>query len=95
MLYLNQPVIDALNKLNGGGKATSIILIFSTLYTKIPYDKLLKALKKLIAFCFKGWDGGMASAGSQDAKWGKEKRSRVVAFTKNILKKDTKYFYIF
>lgn len=60
MLYL-QPVIDALNKLMVEGRPLIFcVLIFSTLYTQIPY-KLLKALNELIAFCFKGWDAEIVS----------------------------------
>ena len=45
----NQHVTDAIDKINTRGKATSISCFdFSTLYTKIPYDKLLKVLNELI-----------------------------------------------
>lgn len=89
----NQPVIDALNKLNGRGMATCTSCFdFSTLNTKIPYEKLLKALNELIAFSFKTGEREIISAAGHNAKWGKEKRSRVVVFNKNTSKKDTKYF---
>ena len=51
----NKPVIDAMNGLNKQRKATSVsIFDFSTLYTKLPHNKLLMVLNSLIDFCFDG-----------------------------------------
>ena len=48
----NQLVEDGLYKVNGRRKTTSILLDISTLYTKIPHDKLLKVLNELLCFSF-------------------------------------------
>ena len=51
----NKPVFTAINKLNKRNKAISISTFdFSTLYTKLPHNQLLKVLHKLIDFCFYG-----------------------------------------
>ena len=49
------PVIKSIDKLNKRNKAISISTFdFSTLYTKIPHDKLSHVLKELIDFALKG-----------------------------------------
>ena len=51
----NQPVIDAIKKLNGIKKALSMPTYnFSTLYSNIPHNKLKNVTKELFNFCFKG-----------------------------------------
>ena len=51
----NKPVVDAMNGVNKRRKATSVLTFdFSTLYTKLPHNKLLMVLKSLIDFCFDG-----------------------------------------
>ena len=48
----NQPVIDTLDKLNGKRKTISPFCFdFPTLYTKMPYDMLLKVFIELIDLC--------------------------------------------
>ena len=49
------PVISSINKLNNSKAAKSMSTFdFSTLYTKIPHDKLLYVLNKITDFSFKG-----------------------------------------
>jgi len=49
------PVIEALNKLSNRNNAKSVATFdFSTLYTKIPHDKLKSVLNEITDFCFKG-----------------------------------------
>ena len=51
----NKPVTDAMNGLNKRRKAASVSTFdFSTLYTKLPHNKLLIVLNSLIDFCFDG-----------------------------------------
>ena len=51
----NKPVTDAIKNLNKRNRARSISTFdFSTLYTKIPHDKLIFVLHSLIDFCFNG-----------------------------------------
>ena len=66
----NQPVINSINSLNNRGKATSISCFdFSTLYTTIPHDKLIKVLFDMIDFCFKGGDKQYIEIGKYGARW--------------------------
>ena len=47
----NEPIIDAINKVNLRSSAKTISTFdFSTLYTKIPHDKLLETLNEIITF---------------------------------------------
>ena len=51
----NQPVIDSIVKINSKGNAKCVSTFdFATLYTKIPHDKLIDVLTKIVDFCFKG-----------------------------------------
>ena len=50
-----KPVVNAIRNLNKRRNAKSIMTFdFSTLYTKIPHDKLKEVLHELTDFCFKG-----------------------------------------
>ena len=55
MLQNSTPVIETLNKINKKRNAKSISTFdFSTLYTKLPHDKLIKELSAVIDFVFEG-----------------------------------------
>ena len=50
-----EPVISAMDNLNIKNKARQISTYdFSTLYTKIPHDKLKQVMNELTDFCLKG-----------------------------------------
>ena len=60
VLQNSDPVISSIKRINRKKGAKSIATYdFSTLYTKLPHDKLVKELLKLIDFCF---DGGNKSS---------------------------------
>ena len=74
----NKPVTDAVNKLNKRNKAKSISTFdFSTLYTKLPHNKLLMVLHHLIDFCFDGGENKfiqknwstLGERGDQKLRW--------------------------
>ena len=51
----DKPVIDTLNKLSNRKAAKSVSTYdFSTVYTNIPHDELIKTLNSVIDFTFKG-----------------------------------------
>ena len=51
----NEDVLKSIRKINRRNSARSINTYdFSTLYTKIPHQKLLEVLNELVDFCFKG-----------------------------------------
>ena len=83
----NQPVIEAIKKLNGRSKANSISTFdFSTLYTNIPHAKLKNVLRELINFCFKGGDKKYIAITKFGATWTNNKHKYNVTFDKPSLK---------
>ena len=66
----NQPVIRKMNKINLNKRAKCITTFdFSTLYTKIPHDKLLYVLNNLIDFCFDGGPSDFIAITRFGAQW--------------------------
>ncbi len=87
------PVLDSLNRINKRKNAKSISTFdFSTLYTKIPHDKLIKELTEVIDFVF---DAGnckyIAISKHEKAYWSKTKPKSSVSFTQNSLKTAMKH----
>jgi hypothetical protein len=87
----SEPVLDALNKVNAKGNAKCISTFdFSTLYTKIPHDKLIQKLNDVIDQTFAGGNRNyMSFSYNGTAYWssGKKKPS----FSQNSLKQATKH----
>lgn len=83
----NQPVLDSMIKINSKNRAKCISTFdFSTLYTKLPHDKLIDVLNNIIDFCFKGGTKnkiGINYLGS--ANWVKEKKSCSHIYTKSLI----------
>ena len=68
----NKPITDAINKLNERNKANSISTFdFSTLYAKLPHNKLLMVLHHLI-FCFDGGENKFIQINKFGARWIRE-----------------------
>ena len=64
------PVIDSLNRLSSKNRAKSIATYdFSTLYTKIPHDKLLSVFKEITDFCFNGCANSKILINDSYARW--------------------------
>ena len=87
------PVLDSLNRINKKKNAKSISTFdFSTLYTKIPHDKLIKELSEVIDFVF---DAGnckyIAISKSDKAYWSKTKPKSSVSFSQSSLKTAVKH----
>jgi len=59
---------------------------FSTLYTKIPHDKLKSVMRELINFCFKGGENKYIAVNKFGARWVKEKNPNMTVFDKTSLK---------
>ena len=65
----NKPVIDEINKLSKSRKANFISTFHcSTLYTKLPLDKLLMELNNFINFCFDRGENKCVTARSYSAR---------------------------
>ena len=93
ILQNSTPIIDTLNKINKKHNAKSISTFdFSTLYTKLPHEKLIKELSAVIDFAFEGGKcrfiqmskGGRAS-------WRNKKLKDAVSFSRNSLKQAVKH----
>ena len=80
------PIISILNNINRKKRAKSIATYdFSTLYTKLPHNKLITQLSKVIDLVYKGGDKKFISISNNDkAFW--SKNMKVVSFSKASLK---------
>ena len=88
----NKPVIDAMKKLNARNKAKSISTFdFSTLYTKLPHNKLLHVLNKLIDFCYNGGPHKFVTITKYGARWTKDKSEHNISFDIKMMKDAVAY----
>ena len=87
VLQNSDPIINTLNTINKKNNAKSISTFdFSTLYTKLPHDKLIDVLFQLIDFVFKGGNKSFIKVSRNGkASWGK-KTKYSIGFTQNSLK---------
>ena len=83
----NKPITDAINKLNERNIANSISTFdFSTLYTKLPHNKLLMVLHHLIDFCFDGGENKFIQINKFGARWIREVNNNRICFSKQQMK---------
>ena len=93
MLQNCNPVLESIDRINKNRNAKSISTFdFSTLYTKIPHDKLIKELSEVIDFVF---DAGnckyIAISKNGNAYWSKNKPKSSISYSKNSLKLTVKH----
>ena len=63
-------MITAIERLNKKARAKSISTFdFSTLYSKIPHDKLISVLDEIVDFCFRGCSNSLLSVSKSGARW--------------------------
>ena len=92
MISNNQPITKAINKLNNRESDKSISTFdFSTLYTKIPHDKLLFVLNSLVDFCFKGGMSKYIAIKYSKACWVEDPFKDCMVFGKLSIKAAVKY----
>ena len=60
---------------------------FSTLYTKIPHDKLISVLNSIVDFCFNGGECDYLAINDFGAKWVKDPSSYDQVFDKRRVKR--------
>ena len=83
----NKPTTDAMNGLNKQRKASSVPnLDFSTLYTKLPHNKLVMVLNSLIDFCFDGGGNKYITINNYGARWVKNIKDNVKCLNKQQVK---------
>ena len=89
----NSDVVATLDKISAKGKARSISTFdFSTLYTKIPHDKLIDVLNQLVDFVFNSTDRVYLSVTNSGVRWIKEKgRCKGRIYNKNKVKTVVQY----
>ena len=88
----NSEVVAALDKISAKGKARSISTFdFSTLYTKIPHDKLIDVLNQLVDFVFNNTDRAFLSVTDTGARWVKDKGRCKRIYEKKKVKDCVKY----
>ena len=79
----NKAVIDAMNGLNKRRKATSISTFdISTLYTKLPHNKVLMVLNSLVDFCFDGAESKYITVNDYGACWVKNIKDNLICLSK-------------
>ena len=93
VLQNSTPVIDILNKINRKRNAKSISTFdFSTLYTKLPHNKLIKELSAVIDFAFEGGKCKFIEISKQGkASWKTKRTQGAVSFSRNSLKQAVKH----
>ena len=87
-----EPVLEIIKKINRKKSAKSIATYdFSTLYTKIPHNKLVNELHNLINFTFEGGDRNYIKINKWGkASWGKKSKYST-GYTLNSLKMAVKH----
>ena len=87
------PVLESLNRINKKKNAKSISTFdFSTLYTKIPHDKLIKELAEVIDFVFDAGSSKYIAISQNDkAYWSRTKPKSSISFSKSSLKTAVKH----
>ena len=89
----NSLPLECIKKINKRKNAKQISTFdFSTLYTKIPHDKLLDILHKVVDFVFKRGTRDYIIINKQGcASWSSKKRGHHFVFTKSLLKEAIKF----
>ena len=87
-----KPIIQSINNLNRRNAAKSLSTFdFSTLYTKIPHDKLKEVLNNIIDFAFKGGTREYIKVYNSTAYWTKTSSRRDNLYTREQIKESLKY----
>ena len=88
----NEEVIRSIKKINKRKSAKTISTFdFSTLYTKIPHDKLLEVLNELVDFCFQGGTHQQLSVSKSGARWVSNSYRSGLRFDRIAVKDAIKY----
>ena len=64
---------------------------FSTLYTKLPHNKLMMVLNNLIDFCFDAGESKYITVNSYVARWVKNIKNNVICLNKQQIKDAVSY----
>ena len=84
-----------MNGINKRRKATSVSTFnFSTLYTKLPHNKLLMVLNSLIDFRFDGGECRYMTVNNYGACWVKNIKDNVICLNKQQIKDAVAYILL-
>ena len=87
VVQTNKTVIDSMNGLNKHRKGTSVSNFhFSTLYTKLPHNRLLMIINSLIDFCFDEGESNYIKVNSHGACWVKNVKDNLICLNKQKIK---------
>jgi len=87
-----KPVVNTIRNLNKRKQAKSIMTFdFSTLYTKIPHDKLKDVLHELTDFCFRGCTKSKILVNEYGATWKAGKKAKGIQFSRDNVKEAISY----
>ncbi len=88
----NEHVIKAIKKLNKRNSLRSMSTFdFSTVYTKIPHEKLLDVLNEITDFCFQGGAHELISLSNNNACWVSKNNRSGLRFSKLLFKDGLEY----
>ena len=89
----NSPPLESIKKINKRKRAQQISTFdFSTLYTKIPHDKLLEVLHSVVDFVFKGGTRDVISIDSLgNPSWSTCQKGHKFSFSRTSLKEAIKF----
>ena len=91
----NEHVINAIKKLHKRNSVRSMSTFdFSTLYTKIPHEKLIEVMNSITEFCFQGGLHDTISfslSSKSNARWVSNNSRATNKFTKPLVKEALKY----
>ena len=94
VLQDKKPVVDSIRNLNKRRNAKSIMTFdFSTLYTKIPHDKLKEVLHELTDWCYKGCKRSKIVVDEYGATWNTKKhfKGKCIKFSVDDVKEAISY----
>ena len=92
VIQSSKQITKAIKQLNKRGYAKSINTFdFSTLYTKIPHDKLIFVLNSIIDFCFKGGPCKFIAITKYGAKWVEDNSNYDICFDVGKMKEAVSY----
>ena len=92
VLQNNKQVIDGMNGLNKRRKATSVSTFdFSTLYAKLPHNKLLMVLNSLNDLSFDGGECKYITVNNYGARWVNNIKDNVICLKKHQIKDAVAY----
>ena len=80
--------------LRNQGKQLVSTFDFSTLYTKLPHNKLLMVLNSLIHFCFDGGESKYITVNSYGARWVKNIKDNVICLKQQQIKDPVAYLLL-